>query len=250
MKDYMFIYAKQSFPGETKKIINEDELGNLQKLTQSGYDAIIKNSKNKAMENEYVPFYDKLYKERKDFIDNILKRESTKVAVVNKTPQKDNTISKRSFEGMSATILTDKEELTKEEKELIKKLKKEAYEEFLKMKDIVVAGKFDDMKGRLLDNCKVLPKDKIERTYEGFKKGMELEQKILKRIKKVSAYSYRVGLSENDEPVVSFKLRNTKDISRLDIKRYSSNLTIDKKGTFIVIMKKIGKTWYWNPFGW
>lgn len=79
---------------------------------------------------------------------------------------------------------------------------------------------------------------------------MSVEQKILKRIKKFEAYDYRVGFSKKDEPAVFFKLKNTKDISRLDIKSYSLNLTIDEEGTLVVVMKKIGDKWYWNPFGW
>jgi len=135
-----------------------------------------------------------------------------------------------------------------EEKELAEKAKKEALEAFVHIRDLFIAGSFDELDGKLLDNGIVLPSGSIKND-KGYERSIKIEQPVLIAIKDMTPNNYRVGISNNGNIVVSFTYPNTLEIIKANFKRCRTALTIEN-GQLTVFMRKIDGKWHWNPFGW
>lgn len=140
--------------------------------------------------------------------------------------------------------------ITPEEKELAEKTKKEALDAFIKIRDLFIAGSFDELDGKLLDDGKPLESGRIKSKTERVLSALKKQQPVLIAIKGMTPIDYRVGTSTKDSNIaVSFEYPNTFEIVKANFTRVRTDLTI-ANGRLIVFMRKIDEKWYWNPFGW
>ena len=57
------------------------------------------------------------------------------------------------------------------------------------------------------------------------------------------------GTKQVDVTII-YRLVGSQDVVGALLRGKKGSLTVAENGTLIVVMKKIGGKWYWNPFGW
>ncbi|NQT51702.1 hypothetical protein HQ576_06620 [bacterium] len=169
-----------------------------------------------------------------------------------------------------ARLTLDKGELTQEEERFLRAAVAEALAAYEKARSGLLEGGIEAVKGRLLDNAKILDDEKLKRIGAELDADVRREQAALQALaeRKTTPVSFQVerrvtyGLptvpeaegklaaSRAEEVTVTWRLSGSAEVGRVLFPRLRGRLTIAQDGTLIVYMKKIDGRWYWNPFGW
>jgi hypothetical protein len=162
----------------------------------------------------------------------------------------------------------------------------EAMTAYTQIAGMLIAGNYDPMEIPVLDNGKLIPLEKRQRTRDEIVKALDFEKRILQDILKGKLDNYGdfkvklefeatldnfvpavngvrgnegIGTGIGTEPVEvkgyetatgTFVIRDAAKIYKKYASRKSGSDSIDRAGNLHVYMKRINGKWYWNPFGW
>ncbi|MEO8497010.1 MAG: hypothetical protein ABI614_18215 [Planctomycetota bacterium] len=129
----------------------------------------------------------------------------------------------------------------------------EARAEFMAIRQQFLAEHYQDLVGRLLDNGKVLTQDKVTRVAAEYRTDLERTRRHLVQLGEPSLVKESENLDSPDGPesavlTVLFSVKEG-DAVYQEVKP-SGSITLGPEGKLLVVMKRIGGKWYWNPFGW
>jgi len=173
-----------------------------------------------------------------------------------------------SWKERSAAFASNGGKLTPEESAFVRKTTQEALVEYEAMKAAVISEKYEDLKGRLLDNGRL--RETTDRLWVEHSKDLAREKQVFDllaehgckpgdfRVDRTSSYEFAslpkdgdVAASKTEGFSVSFHMKDSQEIGNLLFSRQKGTTpTVDQDGMLIVLMRKIDGKWYWNPFGW
>lgn len=161
----------------------------------------------------------------------------------------------------------------------------EAMTAYAQITSMLIDGNYDPLEIPVLDNGKLIPLEKRQRTKDEMVKALDFEKRILRDVLKSKLNDYgdfRVKLefeatldnfapaangvrdkegigADGTKPVVvkgyetaagTFIIRDAAKIYNKHASKKSGSDSIDRAGNLHVYMKRINGKWYWNPFGW
>jgi len=162
----------------------------------------------------------------------------------------------------------------------------EAMTAYIQITSMIIDGNYDPLEIPVLDNNKLIPLEKRQRTKDELVEALDFEKKILQDILQANLNDYgdfRIKLEfkatlGNFVPAVNgirgnkaieaevgtrpvevkgyetatgtFVIRDAAKIYKKHASRKSGSDSIDRAGNLHVYMKRINGKWYWNPFGW
>ncbi len=158
----------------------------------------------------------------------------------------------------------------------------EAIAAFKQLSRMILDGDYDPLTIPILDNYKLIPLKKRERSKDKMIEFLNLERRVLEDINVAKLNKYRdfhvevdiEALLSNFTPVVNgahenklvsdkavevngyetatvtFLIQNAGQMYKKHASKKATQRDIDKAGNMQVYMKRINGKWYWNPFGW
>ncbi len=158
----------------------------------------------------------------------------------------------------------------------------EAIAAFKQLSRMILDGDYDPLTIPILDNYKLIPLKKREKSKDRMIEFLNLEKRVLEDINAVNLNRYRDfhveldieaalsnftpvinGVHENkivsdktvevngyETATVTFMIQNAGQMYKKHASKKATQRDIDKAGNMQVYMKRINGKWYWNPFGW
>ena len=168
-------------------------------------------------------------------------------------------LPKCDFADLSTPIPPKKAEPRQLTPEETKELSREGRSAYEKLNGLVQQGKFEEFLPHVLDNGRFVERQRLIDKHDEVVAALKETQPVLREIDALKAAPGEPQVSidsgsirdERETVTVTWKLKGTEDIGRRLWMAASDRHTVERStGTLIVLMKKKGGTWYWNPFGW
>ena len=175
----------------------------------------------------------------------------------------------RIYERDKAILSGNEEGVSAEEAAFLATTVTEALAAFATMQESIVTGQMDTLKNNVLDDGEIPEAGRIERLWNEMQRDLKREEVVFAAlaehtsvpaafaVQRIATYTFAgvpidgpIKATKTEAISVTAKMTNSAEIGNALFKQRRNNLTVDKDGTLLLVMKKIDGKWYWNPFGW